>query len=114
MPYLSRSAGLHDASPDAICLLGKLVDRMIGPDDHGIVTEDGRRALHGIGRAKAFKWLTAWAPDYVPMIDSYVASALIDMEPANRSIGAEQLLIRFQKLLKSNLPALTQVTHRFT
>ena len=97
--------GLHDADDDAVREVGTLVDQMMVEQD-----DNGRRTLHGIGPAKVFKWLSAWAPAHIPMIDRYVAGALIDMEPGLRSPGAGELLSRFQKLLRKRaLPAFLPV-----
>lgn len=79
--------------------IGRLVDQMRGASDDQTLAEDGRRALYGFGLAKPFKWLAAWAPFHIPMIDSYVAAALIEMESDDAAANAQILLTRFRDSL---------------
>jgi len=96
--------GLHEAGDDAVRQLGNLIDEMMTEQDG-----KGQRVLSGIAHAKIFKWLSAWAPAHVPMIDSYVEQALTEMEPTSGPLGAGDILMRFRRLLKSNLMPLVEL-----
>lgn len=80
------SNGMEAFSPQAIAKIGSSIDLMLAD-----------RALPDIRLAKVFKWLSAWAPHHIPMIDRWVLEALTN-DP-KRPPKASVLLSRFQRLL---------------
>jgi hypothetical protein len=88
---LAQSTGLADASLDELGAFG-----------------ESAMTVHGIGPATAFKWLAAWAPAHVPMLDSLVLKALVGGEP-RAARTPRKALPRFQELLRQHLADLTDL-----
>ena len=61
--------------------------------------------------AKAFKWLSTWAPAHIPMIDNEVWKALSDMFPDGVSTRSERLH-SFKRLVTDNLAAVRHLGRR--
>jgi hypothetical protein len=97
---LLTSSGLDDASESTIDCLGGFVDDIIHNDE----------ILPGLSTAKTFKWLAAWAPDHIPMLDRILAHDILSyVEKPYRERKTAELLRRFRKLLLAHLDGLHKV-----
>jgi hypothetical protein len=99
---LARCQGLHDLPADDLKMLGAFTDGAI---------QDKER-LKGISVARIFKWLSAWAPAHVPMIDSEVHNALTGYYPGSWLHESVLLLERFQSIVAGQSELLRQVGQR--
>ncbi len=99
---LMRSEGLHDLAVDTLRMLGEFTDRVI---------HDWER-LKGISVAKVFKWLSAWAPAHMPMIDREVHNALTGYDPGVWLHESGILLQRFQAIVADHAEALNELGRR--
>ena len=91
---------LEEATDGEIELLGNLIDRLLRKPG------SNERVFPQIGEAKVYKWLAAWAPDHIPMMDRAVRDALTGMEPNSAGIQSAEMLRRFSRLLNQDLPVL--------
>lgn len=91
---LSPFPSLLDAPDDAA--------RLIGETAQAIWDMDPKRG--GMGMAKSFKWLSAWAPEHVPMIDKLVWTAL-----KHGSTGLGDAVSRFRQLCIDNEEVLARL-----
>lgn len=83
-------------------------------EDVGAVIDgmlDDRAGLHGVRRAKVFKWLAAWAPNHVPMIDRHARVALAG--PPSKTVPTATLLRNFQTLLLTHREDLEHLVEIF-
>lgn len=64
---LAQYASLEAAPRELAHLIGDTAQR---------IWDRNEKKAGGIGKAKAFKWLAAWAPAHVPMVDALVFQAL--------------------------------------
>jgi hypothetical protein len=94
---LAVAGGLADLPRKSVVLLGNLLDDMIWG-----------RELQGVRMAKIAKWLSAWAPGHVPMIDKHVYRAMTGNKPLG-NVPMADVLARFQKLLVTNHEQLSQL-----
>jgi hypothetical protein len=97
-----RCEGLHDLPADDLRQLGAFTDAPI---------QDKVR-MKGISLARVFKWLSAWAPAHVPMIDSEVHCALTGYHPSYRRHESAVLLRRFQTVVAAHVEPLREVGRR--
>jgi hypothetical protein len=63
------------------------------------VLERMRSEFDGIRTAKVAKWFAAWAPAHVPMVDSYVGSALVGPKRKLSSVTWMELLNSYRTLV---------------
>jgi hypothetical protein len=96
---LQACRSLCDAPPEAVRQIAILADRMI----------QDKKALRGIGLAKVYKWLAAWAPAHVPMFDSLVHHALTGYWPTYWRARSDVLLERFRSLLLEHIDVLNDL-----
>lgn len=85
---LLAAPSLLEMSDEAVADLGSALDVMAQDDN-----------LPRIRKARLAKWLSAWAPAHVPMIDRHVLDALV-AEPRSRKLSIA--LARFKALLHAN------------
>jgi hypothetical protein len=97
-----RCEGLHDLPPADLERLATFTDAAI---------QDKKR-LKGISIARIFKWLAAWAPAHVPMIDREVHYALTGYYPAEWLHESAVLLRRFQAIVATHVGPLREVGRR--
>lgn len=96
-------AGLHDLPDEGVRRLASFADSMIGDDVR----------LPRFRVARVFKWLSAWAPAHVPMIDRAVHAGLTGSYPAQRSFDAWTLLTRYRDVLREHLGCLQEIAAAF-
>jgi hypothetical protein len=90
---LMGCADLAAASPEILQPVAAFADQLI---------EDQER-LKGLKIAKIFKWLSAWAPAHIPMLDNVVAyDILAYVEKPYAGHKSLDLLLRFQSLVRSH------------
>jgi hypothetical protein len=94
---LASVDGLAELPRKSVVLLGRLLDDMISG-----------RELQGVRMAKITKWLSAWAPSHVPMIDKHVYQAVTGNKPLGK-VPMADVLTRFQKLLVANFDQLSKL-----
>lgn len=99
---LAKTKGLADATDRDLTPLASLIDSMV----------EDRGALRGIHMAKIYKWLAAWAPAHVPMIDRYVHDALTN-RARRGSVPALELLRRFRRLVRDNARSIAALQQAF-
>lgn len=87
---LACVSGLADLPRKSIVLVGRLLDDMIWG-----------RELQGVRMAKITKWLAAWAPAHIPMIDKHVYQAMTGNQPLGR-VPMADVLTQFQKIVVAN------------
>lgn len=97
-----RCEGLQDLSADDLRQFATFTDAAI---------QDKER-LKGISVARIFKWLAAWAPAHVPMIDSEVHCALTGYYPGDWLHESAVLLRRFQAIVATHVGSLGEVGRR--
>lgn len=100
---LMCSEGLNDLTGEALRLLGDFTDQAI----------QDRERLKGISLARVFKWLSAWAPAHVPMIDRQVHNALTGYDPETRLHESGVLLQRFRAIVADHVEALKELGRLF-
>ncbi len=71
-----------------------------------------KERLKGIRVARIFKWLSAWAPAHVPMIDSELHCALTGYYPTSWLHESAVLLQRFQAIVAAHVGPLREVGQR--
>jgi hypothetical protein len=84
---------MHAANRDVLVSIGKTCNSILQERD-----KRGNKILHGIGIAKLFKWLSVWAPEHIPMIDSIVYYAVTKQSP-KEPYQCEKALCNYQYLL---------------
>jgi hypothetical protein len=97
-----RCEGLHDLPADDLRRLATFTDAAI----------QDKEQLKGISLARIFKWLSAWAPAHVPMIDSEVHCALTGYYPDYRLAESAVLLLRFQAVVAAHAGTLRELGQR--
>jgi len=100
---LLSSEGLHDLPDDALGRLAAFADAMIADDER----------LPLFKMARVFKWLSAWAPRHVPMVDSAVHAAVTGYYPEERAHDSLTVLTRYREVLREHLPSLRVIAERF-
>jgi hypothetical protein len=90
---LSSAGGLADLTAPGLASVGKLLESLM--------------SINNIKAAKASKWLAAWAPAHVPMIDRWVNEALTGGRRASANLLIE--LSRFRAILLEHREVLEEL-----
>jgi hypothetical protein len=96
---LARCGELADLCPADITQLGEFLDALI-------------YQVSGIGKAKAYKGLAAWAPSHVFMLDVAVCKALTGREEKPSHFPSVKLIERFKSILMEHHGTLKNLGER--